>query len=368
MKYIKEMMMHYLQGNTLKNWIRLLLEIKFKIEIKNIPKVLYITFMIVLVTPIRLYEALKYRKKIMNTEITKEPVFILGHWRSGTTYLNNLISQDDSFGYFNMIQSVVPAMYLSSEKWLKIIFNFVMPKKRPMDSIKLDIDSPQEEEYAIANTLPYSFSHIASFPQQRERLLKYLTFDDVPDRVREEWKKTFDFVLRKQTYKLKGQRLLIKNPLNTCRIKMILEKFPNAKFIHIYRDPYKVYKSARKMYESLFTIFRLEKPVGEEEGIEYQMEVYERFFKKYFEEKDSIPENNLIEIRYEDFVKEPVAFLKDIYEELEIEGFEKCEPKFRNYINAQDQYRTNNHEVDHKKRKTIYERFAFVVKKLKYYS
>ena len=102
---------------------------------------------------------------------------------------------------------------------------------------------------------------------------------------------------------LKGKQLLLKSPTNTSRIKQLLEIFPDAKIIHIYRNPYSVCLSTRKLYNDIFPLFSLQEPVSPEEAEEVQFQVYEQMYKKYFLEKEYIPEGNLIEIKYEDIVR-----------------------------------------------------------------
>ena len=48
-----------------------------------------------------------------------------------------------------------------------------------------------------------------------------------------------------------GQRLLIKNPVYTARVGLLRVLFPNAKFVHIYRNPYIVFQSMKNFYHTL---------------------------------------------------------------------------------------------------------------------
>src|SRR5262249_52029499 len=71
------------------------------------------------------------------------PVFILGHWRSGTTYLHNLLSLDPQFGWVSMLEVIAPEAALTSGPFLRPAFGPLLPATRPFDAVALDFDAPQ---------------------------------------------------------------------------------------------------------------------------------------------------------------------------------------------------------------------------------
>jgi len=101
-----------LAGSTLTNLIRLFSQNKFKISMIGYPRALYSTVMALVISPLNLIERIRFHKKIEETEVTKPPIFIIGHWRSGTTYLHNVISQDPQFSYPTTFQTVTPALFM----------------------------------------------------------------------------------------------------------------------------------------------------------------------------------------------------------------------------------------------------------------
>lgn len=98
--------------------------------------------------PLRLAEQLFYGQRIAQTQIENPPIFIIGHWRSGTTYLHNLMTQDPTFGYLSMYQAVVPDCSLIGQNWLRQLLTQIMPIKRPMDNVLWPMEGPQEDEVA----------------------------------------------------------------------------------------------------------------------------------------------------------------------------------------------------------------------------
>jgi hypothetical protein len=60
--------------------------------------VAFITLISPLTSLIRRHEDAKYGPKLAGVRV-KQPLFILGHWRSGTTHLHNLLATDEPFAY-----------------------------------------------------------------------------------------------------------------------------------------------------------------------------------------------------------------------------------------------------------------------------
>ena len=52
-----------------------------------------------LLSPLAALQDKRYEKLLANQPLEHDPVFILGHWRSGTTFVHNVFSCDKHFGY-----------------------------------------------------------------------------------------------------------------------------------------------------------------------------------------------------------------------------------------------------------------------------
>ncbi len=367
LKYAKP---HYLNltqqplgGTSFKNWFRLLAENKFRINWQFIPRAIYVTLLILSLTPFRIKEKRKIEEKLKDVKIVP-PLFIVGHFRSGTTFLHYLMGQDKSLAYVSTFETMAPWILLN-EKLRKLVEER-LPEKRPMDDLEMEAGLPYEEEYAIANLCPYSFYHGWYFPKRIfDYFRKYILFEGVSNEVKEEWKYWYEYLLKKITLKHDGKRILLKSPVNTGRIKLLLETFPDAKFIHLYRNPYKVYLSTWRLYEKILPIFSFQH-VEKEKIDKLIIEFYKEVYKRYFKERELIPEGNLVEISYEEFVKEPLKKLKWIYEELGLEGFEKAKPYFEKYIEKHKNYRPHSYLITNKIREKIYREWRFAFEKLGY--
>ena len=60
------------------------------------------------------------------------------------------------------------------------------------------------------------------------------------------------------------RRLLLKSPCHTARVKLLLEEFPDARFIYLHREPYTVFQSAANMADSTYWFTYLNTPSSEE--------------------------------------------------------------------------------------------------------
>ncbi|HHH77868.1 MAG TPA: sulfotransferase [Thermoplasmatales archaeon] len=348
-----------LAGSSLTNLLRLLAQNKFKVSARYMPRFLYAVMLSGVISPFRIVERIKFDGKIRKTAIDHPPVFILGHWRSGTTYLHNLLSLDKNFGYCTTFHSVIPGAFMTGEKTLKSIVSSSIPETRPMDNVPMGADLPQEEEYATGAFTPYAYYNGWCFPRNMGLYNKYICMDDVPQAAVREWKDTYGYLLKKLTFFWGGKRLVLKNPSNTGRIKLLLDMFPDARFIHIYRNPYTLFPSMVKFMVKVLPRYCVQKPIKREEMEKVILDVYSMLYKKYLEEKNLIPDGNLVEVRYEDLIAHPLDELERIYGVLNLTGFGENKSTFRENIAAQSGIKTSKYKLDEKTKEMIYENWKF---------
>ena len=86
----KEIKEHQLFISNIFVWFKLLRD--NKIEWKFLNKILQISLISLITTPFQLLQQVYlFPLKIRKKELDHDPVFIIGHWRSGTTHLLSLI-------------------------------------------------------------------------------------------------------------------------------------------------------------------------------------------------------------------------------------------------------------------------------------
>ncbi len=354
-----------LAGSTVTNLFRLYAQNKFLISIRYMPRMLYATALSNIIAPFRLKENIKFNKKIKQTEMKHPPLFIIGHWRSGTTYIHNILSLDTTFGYCSTFTATVPGVFLGSEKIFKPVLAGSITPKRPMDDVPMGTDLPQEEEYAIGAFIPYAYYNGWIFPKSMGFYNKFVCMNNISKDVIDEWKETYLYFLKKLTYYRDGKRLILKNPAHTARIKYLLEMFPDAQFINIYRNPYYLYYSMMRFLRIVVPIYCIQKSdIQTLEG--HMLDLYAQMYKKYFEERRLISEGNLVEIKYEDFIQNPLKNVKKIYTTLGLKNFDASKKFFSEYATSQKYFKANTYKVDPVIKDKIDNKWKFVIDEFGY--
>jgi hypothetical protein len=138
---------------------------------------------------------------------------------------------------------------------------------------------------------------------------------------------------------------VLKTPPHTDRIPILLEIFPDAKFIFIHRDPYMVFKSTIHIRKKLFFENGLGKPYFE--GIEEEiLRPYLQLFETYKDTKHLIPDGNLHEVGFEDLEADPLGQMRQVYDKLGLAGWENVEPAIQAKVPALTSYKKNTYNID----------------------
>mgnify|MGYP006267097311 CR=1 FL=1 len=84
-------------------------------------------------------------------------------------------------------------------------------------------------------------------------------------------------------------------------------------------------------------------------------------YMKYLREKSQIPKENLVEVRYEDFIQDPLEQIQGIYSRLNLGEFHEFEKKFSDFIASQSLLKKQKYLLDQHLKDMIYAewRFAF---------
>lgn len=329
-----------------------------------------------LATPLRAAEFLRYSRPLARTPIHPSPLFVLGFARSGTTHLQNLLAQDPRYGCVSAYQMVVPTFSLIGRGWLKRLMEKGMQAQgeqtRPMDRVKITLDTPQEEDVALSNLSHRSFVHALSFPNLGRRLFeRYVLLgggaagEPLPEGELRRWERDYLRVLRKTTLHAGGRPLLLRNTVNTGRAEHLLRLFPEAKFLHVVRNPYTVYASFRHLYRTLLPLYHLD-DYDRPEFEEFLLEVYAGTMAKYLSDRSLVPEGNLAEVRYEDLERDPLGELERCYGELDLPDWPAARSRIEPYLQSLSGYRKNRFELDAAAIRRVEDRWGFAIEEWNY--
>ncbi|TWU65224.1 Sulfotransferase domain protein [Crateriforma conspicua] len=340
-------------------WLGLLRGGKFRLSPSRWPMAISVSLATPVNTILAGVESAFFAKKVREAEFQSAPVFIIGHWRSGTTLLHELLVRDERFSSPSTFQCFAPSHFLVSEWFFRKFFKWLLPGKRPMDNMAAGWDRPQEDEFALMNLgLPSPYRRIA-FPNEPPIDLDYLTFWNVDDAARHQWLETLRrFLLR---VSVATQRpLIVKSPTHTGRLAMLARQFPDAKFIHLTRDPRSLFPSTCRLWRSLDEAQALQSPNGDEPAMhEYVLDCFQRMYEAYFDACEQVPSQRLIEMRYEDLVADPVESLRHIYDTLRLADFDSVEEDFCRWAETEHRgYQTNRHRLDAATEKVLLDRWG----------
>ncbi len=354
---------HTAVGASLRQWCKMLYRNLGQLEWRFVPRILFISTVVLLYTPLRIFERVFYHNKVKRIKV-KDPVFILGHYRSGTTFLHYLMCQDDRFDYASTLQVINPHTFLGSLGVSRFITSFVLPERRPMDNLKMSPKLPFEEEFALANLSDASLCHGYFFPDQLQQQFDEMVMLDT-EVAKQEWSKHFYYFCQKLSFRNPGKQLILKTPANTARISAILELFPNAKFVHIHRNPYKVYLSNERLYEGILPILAFHR-ASDKAVKEFILDSYEKTMRRFIRDRQLLASDQLIEFAYEDFVKDPLRHLSESYQKLGLGEFAPAAPAVQQVLEEYQSYRLNSYSLDEEVREEIADRWAFAFEAFAY--
>ena len=278
--------------------------------------------------------------QVARTEI-QPPIFILGHWRSGTTLLHNLLALDPRFAFPNLYEVFFPHTFLGTEDHRIGTVAPLVPQTRIFDNVAQGFDLPNEDEFATAAMSLCSPYMSWSFPRAAKHYEAYLTFRDVSDSDRLRWESSLITFLKKLTFRYQ-RPLLLKSPPHTGRLAMLSRMFPEARFVHVHRDPYTIYQSTVHMNRVFTGCLQFQKadPNDLEAGV---LRRYRQMHDAYFDERDAIPDSRLHELAFRNLETDPIGEVRKIYESLALPGFDDLQPRLADYVESLASYRKNRY-------------------------
>jgi hypothetical protein len=306
-----------------------------------------------------------YGDRVAETPIPHAPLFVIGHWRTGTTLLHELLILDDRHTCPDTFACFVPHHTLISEHFFKTQLRFLIAEKRPMDNMPLGWDRPQEDEFALCLLgQPSTYTDIA-FPNRPPMHPGALDLTGLTPGQLAAWKRTFRRFVQTLAFK-DPRRLVLKSPPHTARIPVLLELFPDARFVHIVRDPYVLFPSTVNLWLSMAKRHGLQTPRG---GPALEEKVFREFrviHERYEEGKTLIPPGRLVEVRYEELVKDLTGTVRRVYDGLGLGGFEAVRPMVAAYAERYANYETNKYPLTDELRARITDRWGDIIGKLGY--
>lgn len=354
----------FIEGTDVVTWSRWLWDTRFKVH----PKYWYIAGFVSAASTMNLVlrwlQTGIHGRDLARVPLARQPVFVIGHWRTGTTLLHELLIQDPQFNYPDTFECFCPNHSILSERFFKTYVNWLAPQQRPMDNMAAGWGRPQEDEFALCLLgLPSPYLDVV-FPRAAPMHPGSLDLSGLTPVQLALWKRTFRRFLQAVSFR-DDRRLVLKSPPHTARIPVLLEMFPDARFVHIVRDPYVVFPSTLNLWRSLTRRQCVQTPPakGYEEKV---LGEFRTIYDRLEEARPLLKPGRFHELRYEDLVKDPVGELKKVYAGLELDGFDSAKPRVEAYLAQTGGYETNKYAVTPEQREEVTRRWGDVIRRYGY--
>ncbi len=287
-----------------------------------------------------------YTNKIRNSSFDSPPLFIIGHWRSGTTLLHELMSLDPRMAFPNNYEVFVPHHFLVSKALLQPLVLLLMPPTRPMDTMPMRVELPQEDDFALcAMGAPTPYRRIA-FPNQANHDYLQLDADNLTSDQESNLFECLNKFYRALTVRHQKQ-LVLKSPPHTGRIAKLAEWFPGAKFIHLSRNPSQLVPSTIRLWQTLDQVQGFQTAKYDSDWLlEHIQKNKEVMYGSYFRDRSKLPANQLVEIKFEDLVADPLMQMQAVYEQLELDDFSANRDNVGQYFERRDGHKKNPNKLN----------------------
>ncbi len=306
-------------------------------------------------TIISQWEKFKFGKQIEATDYTDDPVIIVGHWRTGSTYLHQLTNLCPELAAPTMFHIGNPDSFLSSRKIIEPVIQLHMRSKRTVDNVALGIDEPQEDEFALLRMTTHSPVEKLIFPEGEDYFLKGCDFQP-PKSVEHTWKESLVRFCKKIAIQT-GKRVVLKNPFHSMRIPLLRELFPKAKFIHIYRNPLRVIPSTIRMW----TIVGQQNTLRDSfsaPSLKQVVDVLDRMLSKVRNDFTRLPSEDRLEIQFEELEQQPVDMMSRVCHFLDIPFSAQYRQNLDTFLSSTKNYQKNSYNLSSEDTRYIHKRLA----------
>lgn len=351
-------------GMSTAAWWQLLRTHDFRIEASRLTVGASVTCATAVNSLLSLLQSAVYGARLRATRIEHDPVFILGHWRSGTTHLHNLLALDDRFAFPTSFECFAPHHCLLTDRIYPKLVSRLLPRTRTIDDVAFGYEMPQEDEFALVALGAPSPIWSLAYPYDTTGQA-YLTLRDIPEPEREKWQGLLLQFLRLVTFRHQGKPLILKSPPHTARLALLARMFPRARFLHIVREPCVVFASTVQTWRTLRGVNALVKPSPP--AVEaYVLRTLNQMYEGFETARNALQPGRFHQLRYEDLVRDPLTTLEQSYQAIGLGDFERVRSHIANYLAGLRNYRTNGHAISPEGRAAVREAWGAIYRQWGY--
>jgi hypothetical protein len=257
---------------------------------------------------------------------TPDPIFIVGNYRSGSTFFHRLLLSDQQFTCLKAWE-IYFAPGIVHRKFIRRLLRISRLIGSPLRKAIDDFDNLLNDVYPMHKTGLYTFEQdsqlfyhtwssfnlfaIFPFPDHAKR---YIYYDQmVPEVERRRQFGYYHKVLKRHLFMQPDTLYLSKNPDFTPAVNTLLEEFPNAKFINLVRPPEEMIPSAINLWSSNWKAYGSPK---EEFPLKDVVKEFAHHWYSYpHEQLQDLPKDRYCVVHFQDMVENPKGEILRIYQE-----------------------------------------------------
>lgn len=309
------------------------------------PQALVLGLSGVAVQPLAWLQSLLYGRALRQLELPSDPVIVIGHWRSGTTYLHQLLAADLQAATARNAFTIAPQVALLLKPLLVPLLGRWMSAMRPIDAVPWGPMDPQEDEVGLARLSFDTNMAGVAFPQEYPFHFRRCVLSSTPG-----FRRQFLHFCR-LTLLYEGptkSHWLIKNSAHTARVSLLLELFPKARFVLLQRDPLDSVRSLVQVKQNLANLVGLQPTPDAVRQVEETASAHRLLMEAFDAARAQIPDGQLVEVPYDALVEAPLATVERIYSELSIAGWQQAQPKIAARVEQSKHYRARPVQLEPK--------------------
>jgi hypothetical protein len=320
-------------------WLALLARNGFRVAPRRWPLVLAVT----LWAPVNSLLLLLQRLVLALRPPPDPPdvLLVVGHPRSGTTLLHEYLALDPRHSAPDGYDCFCPCHSLLTRAWVAPLLDRLMPKTRQIDAMAFGLLRPQEDEFALHLLGASPLYDLMAFPDSSFAAAQR-RLDARKDRAERRllrWHRYFLVVAGAG----RSGRIVLKSPPHALRLSLLRRALPRMKVVHIVRDPRVTLPSFVQSFRVLQATLALGRTPSKSDA-EWLAE-FLWFFERAEQERHGLPPQQLIEVRYEDLIAQPVETLAGIYRQLELGDFAPVRPLLEQRLDKLRDYRATGRRL-----------------------
>jgi hypothetical protein len=269
----------------------------------------------------------------------RQPLFIVGLPRSGTTILHSLLAVDPEHRAPLTWEVMSPSPPTDHNEQQRIrratqscrCFNWLAPTFQHVHSLGAEL--PQECVSLMSPSfLSDQFDTMYNVPSYRAWFFRQ---DPLPAY---QYHRRF---LQHLQFRKQAARWVLKAPTHMSALPTLLSIYPDALFVQTHREPLEAMASVSSLITILRRVFSdaVDPGLVFREAVQYWSEALSRFL----QERNRLANHRVCDLNYLDIRRDPIAAVRRIYEQFAWSLSQEAEQRMQTVLASQSRQQYNNH-------------------------